>query len=100
MGPFQPPALTAFDGTCDNPAMRPPRMVTLLAVVPLPVGCFAVSFGREVPSPEARTITIGRTDKVPRSGAWGEREHVGRDGGDPAGRRAHGRRRRRDAGSK
>jgi len=58
-------------------------MVTLLAVVPLAAGCFAVSFGREFPSPETRTIAIGRTDKVTLQRAFGEPYQVGLDSGDP-----------------
>ncbi|HEX9418874.1 MAG TPA: hypothetical protein VEW27_06610 [Methylomirabilota bacterium] len=72
--------------------MRPPRMVTLLAVVPLAVGCFAVSFGREFPSPETRTITIGRTDKVTLQRVFGEPYQVGLDSGDPTWRWFFGRR--------
>ncbi len=72
--------------------MRPPRAVVLLAIVPLAVGCFAVSFGREFPSPETRTITLGRTDKVTLQRVFGEPYQVGIDSGDPTWRWFFGRR--------
>jgi len=93
MGLFQPPAsLTGSKDACDNPRMRPPRAVVLLVIVPLAVGCFAVSFGREFPSPETRTITLGRTDKVTLQRVFGEPYQVGIDSGDPTWRWFFGRR--------
>jgi hypothetical protein len=79
--------------------MRPPRIAVLLAVVPLALGCFSmklVSFGREFPSPETRTITVGRTDKVTLQRVFGEPYQVGIDSGDPTWRWFFG---RRDSGS-
>ncbi len=99
MHPFQQPALTGSKDACDNPRMRPPRAVVLLAIVPLAAGCFTmkfVSFGREFPSPETRTITVGRTDKVTLQRVFGDPYQVGIDSGDPTWRWFFG---RRDSGS-
>lgn len=62
--------------------MRPVLVVAPLLVATLSTGCFSSKFGREFPSPEARAITVGKTDKAEIQRLFGEPYQVGIDSGD------------------
>ena len=72
--------------------MRTARIAAFLSLFLLAGGCLSISFGREFPSPDARQITIGRTDKTSLQRVLGEPYQVGLDSGDQTWRWFFGRR--------
>lgn len=72
--------------------MRPSLVAIPLLVVTLSTGCISGTFGRKFPSPEARAITVGRTDKAEVQRLFGEPYQVGIDSGDATWRWFFGRR--------
>ena len=76
--------------------MRWSIVVPCLVVMTLLAGCISIKFGREFPSPEARMIVVGKTDKASLERAFGEPYQVGLDGGDQTWRWFYG---QRDSGT-
>jgi hypothetical protein len=72
--------------------MRSVRLLIPPLVVPLLVGCFTAGFGREFPSPGARMIAVGKTDRASLRQVFGEPYQVGIDSGDATWRWFFGRR--------
>lgn len=64
------------------PAMRWSVAVLWLVALSLLSGCISIKFGREFPSPEARMIVLGKTDKAYLERLFGEPYQVGLDSGD------------------
>ena len=71
--------------------MRWSVAVVSLAAVML-AGCLSIKFGRDFPSPEAKMIAVGKTDKASLERAFGEPYQVGLDSGDPTWRWFYGQR--------
>jgi hypothetical protein len=63
--------------------MRGPGWLCGLVALALFTGCLAVKFGRDFPSPEARSIVTGKTDRAALQRTFGEPYQVGLDSGDP-----------------
>ncbi len=64
--------------------MRAPgRVSCLVALALVLVGCVAIKFGRDFPSPEPRAIAPGKTDRATLQRVLGEPYQVGLDNGDP-----------------
>jgi hypothetical protein len=70
-------------------------VASLLALTVLSA-CVAIKFGREFPSPDAKMLVIGRTDKSYLERTFGEPYQVGLDSGDPTWRWFYG---QRDSGT-
>jgi hypothetical protein len=62
--------------------MRWSAMVPSLLALTMVTGCISLKFGREFPSPEAKTIVAGKTDKSSLERMFGEPYQVGLDTGD------------------
>ncbi len=62
--------------------MRWSVAVPCLVALTLLSGCISIKFGREFPSPEARMIVLGKTDKASLERLFGEPYQVGLDSGD------------------
>jgi len=73
--------------------MRPALAVAPVLVATLSAGCISATFGREFPSPDARAITAGQTNKGELRRLFGEPYQVGIDSGDATWRWFFGRRR-------
>jgi outer membrane protein assembly factor BamE (lipoprotein component of BamABCDE complex) len=71
--------------------MRWSVTVSLLALTLL-AGCISLKFGREFPSPEARMIVVGTTDKASLEKMFGTPYQVGIDSGDQTWRWFYGQR--------
>ncbi len=76
--------------------MRAPGWVAVLAALVLFGGCISVRFGRDFPSPDARSIVTGKTDRAALQRMFGEPYQVGLDSGDPTWRWFYG---QRDSGA-
>ncbi|HTY77038.1 MAG TPA: hypothetical protein VMI34_04385 [Candidatus Bathyarchaeia archaeon] len=63
--------------------MRSVRLATPLLVAWITTGCFSTTFGRQFPSPELKTIAVGKTSKAELQRLYGEPYQVGIDSGDP-----------------
>jgi hypothetical protein len=66
-------------------------LACLIALV-LVAGCVSVRFGRDFPSPEARSIVAGKTDRAALQRMFGDPYQVGLDNGDPTWRWFYGQR--------
>jgi hypothetical protein len=75
-------------------AMRAPGWLCglLILVLVLVAGCVSVRFGRDFPSPEAKSIVNGKTDRAALERMFGEPYQVGLDSGDATWRWFYGRR--------
>jgi hypothetical protein len=76
--------------------MRARGWLSGLVALALFTGCVSVKFGRDFPSPEARSIVTGRTDRAALQRMFGEPYQVGLDSGDPTWRWFYG---QRDSGA-
>jgi hypothetical protein len=76
--------------------MRWSAAVACLLALTMLGGCISIKFGREFPSPEARMIVVGQTDKASLERMFGPPYQVGLDSGDQAWRWFYG---QRDAGT-
>lgn len=76
--------------------MRGPGWLSCLIALALLTGCVSVKFGRDFPSPEARSIVTGKTDRPALQRMFGEPYQVGLDSGDPTWRWFFG---QRDSGA-
>jgi hypothetical protein len=76
--------------------MRAPGWLSCLVALVLLAGCLSVRFGRDFPSPEARSIVAGKTDRAALQRMFGEPYQVGLDSGDATWRWFYG---QRDAGA-
>ena len=72
--------------------MRWAAMVTCLVAVTMVAGCISLKFGRDFPSPEAKTIVAGKTDKASLERMFGPPYQVGLDSGDQTWRWFYGQR--------
>lgn len=71
------------------PGWRPGLIVLVLI---LAAGCVSVTFGRDFPSPEAKSIVAGKTDRAALQRMFGDPYQVGLDSGDPTWRWFYGQR--------
>ena len=62
--------------------MRWSTVVTCLLALTLVTGCISLKFGREFPSPEAKSIVAGKTDKASVERMFGSPYQIGLDSGD------------------
>jgi hypothetical protein len=62
--------------------MRASGWLACLVALALLTGCVSVRFGRDFPSPEARSIVTGKTDRAALQRLFGEPYQVGLDTGD------------------
>jgi hypothetical protein len=67
-----------------------PALIVLVLV--LAAGCVSVRFGRDFPSPEAKSIVAGKTDRATLQRMFGDPYQVGLDSGDPTWRWFYGQR--------
>jgi len=67
-----------------------PALIVLVLV--LVAGCVSVRFGRDFPSPEAKSIVAGKTDRAALQRMFGDPYQVGLDSGDPTWRWFYGQR--------
>jgi hypothetical protein len=72
--------------------MRWSAAVPCLLALTMLAGCVSLKFGREFPSPEARMIVVGTTDKASLERMFGAPYQVGLDSGDQAWRWFYGQR--------
>ena len=72
--------------------MRWSTVVTCLLALTIVTGCISLKFGREFPSPEAKSIVAGKTDKVSVERMFGAPYQIGLDSGDPMWRWFYGER--------
>src|SRR5262245_2049248 len=72
--------------------MRWSAAVPCLLALTLVAGCFSLKFGRELPSPEAKMIVVGTTDKASLERMFGAPYQVGLDSGDQSWRWFYGQR--------
>jgi hypothetical protein len=76
--------------------MRWSAAIPCLLALTLLAGCISIKFGREFPSPDARMIVAGKTDKASLQRMFGEPYQVGLDSGDQTWRWFYG---QRDSGT-
>ncbi len=76
--------------------MRWSLAVPCLLALAVLSGCISIKFGREFPSPEAKMIVVGKTDKASLERLFGEPYQVGLDSGDQTWRWFYG---QRDSGT-
>ncbi len=76
--------------------MRWSAAVPCLLALTLLAGCISIKFGREFPSPDAKMIVAGKTDKASLQRMFGEPYQVGLDSGDQTWRWFYG---QRDSGA-
>jgi hypothetical protein len=76
--------------------MRASGWLSCLVALALVAGCVSLRFGRDFPSPEARSIVTGKTDRAALQRMFGEPYQVGLDNGDPTWRWFYG---QRDSGA-
>jgi outer membrane protein assembly factor BamE (lipoprotein component of BamABCDE complex) len=76
--------------------MRWSAAVPCLLALTLLAGCISIKFGREFPSPDAKMIAAGKTDKASLQRMFGEPYQVGLDSGDQTWRWFYG---QRDSGT-
>src|SRR5262249_57011429 len=62
--------------------MRWSTMVLCLMALTMVTGCISLKFGRDFPSPEAKSIVAGKTDKASLERMFGAPYQVGLDSGD------------------
>ena len=62
--------------------MRWSTVVTCLLALTMVTGCISLKFGREFPSPEAKSIVAGKTDKASLERMFGAPYQIGLDSGD------------------
>ena len=62
--------------------MRWSIVVTCLLALTMVTGCISLKFGREFPSPEAKSIVAGKTDKASLERMFGAPYQIGLDSGD------------------
>ena len=62
--------------------MRWSSMVLCLMALTMVTGCISLKFGREFPSPEAKSIVAGKTDKASLERMFGAPYQVGLNSGD------------------
>jgi len=62
--------------------MRWLTVVTCLLALTMVTGCITLKFGREFPSPEAKSIVAGKTDKASLGRMFGAPYQMGLDSGD------------------
>ena len=62
--------------------MRWSSMVLCLMALTMVTGCISLKFGRQFPSPEAKSIVAGKTDKVSLERMFGAPYQIGLDTGD------------------
>jgi len=67
-------------------------MVLCLLALTMVTGCISLKFGREFPSPEAKTIVAGKTDKASLERLFGAPYQIGLDSGDQMWRWFYGQR--------
>jgi len=72
--------------------MRASAVVPCLLALAVLAGCLSFKFGREFPSPEAKMIVIGTTDKASLERMFGAPYQVGLDNGDQTWRWFYGQR--------
>jgi hypothetical protein len=72
--------------------MRWSAAVACLLALTVLAGCVSFKFGREFPSPEARMIVVGKTDKAALERMFGPPTQVGLDSGDQMWRWYYGQR--------
>jgi hypothetical protein len=72
--------------------MRWSAAFTCVLALTVLAGCVSLKFGREFPSPEARMIVVGKTDKAALERMFGPPSQVGLDSGDPMWRWYYGQR--------
>ena len=72
--------------------MRWSAMVPSLLALTMVTGCISLKFGREFPSPEAKTIVAGKTDRTSLERMFGEPYQVGLDSGNQMWRWFYGQR--------
>lgn len=72
--------------------MRASGWLTCLVALVLFTGCLSIRFGRDFPSPEARSIVTGKTDRAALQRMFGEPYQVGLDTGDATWRWFYGQR--------
>jgi hypothetical protein len=71
--------------------MRWSGAVTCLLALTVLAGCVSLEFGRDFPSPDARMIVVGKTDKAALERMFGAPDQVGIDSGDQMWRWYYGR---------
>jgi len=76
--------------------MRPARWILSILALLLLAGCVSVKFGRDFPSPDAKWIVIGKTDRYGLVRMFGEPFQIGLENGDTTWRWFYG---QRDAGT-
>ena len=76
--------------------MRRSAAVSWLLALTMLAGCISLKFGREFPSPEARMIVVGTTDKASLERMFGAPYQAGLDSGDQSWRWFYG---QRDSGT-
>jgi hypothetical protein len=76
--------------------MRWSAAVSCLLALTILAGCVSLKFGREFPSPEARMIVVGKTDKASLEQMFGSPYQAGIDSGDQTWRWFYG---QRDSGN-
>ncbi len=72
--------------------MRWSAAVPCLLALTVLTSCISIKFGREFPSPDARMIVAGKTDKASLERMFGEPYQVGLDSGDQTWRWFYGQR--------
>jgi hypothetical protein len=72
--------------------MRWSAAVSCLLALTLLAGCVSLKFGREFPSPEAKMIVVGKTDKASLERMFGAPYQAGLDSGDQTWRWFYGQR--------
>ncbi|HXJ82373.1 MAG TPA: hypothetical protein VMS64_27275 [Candidatus Methylomirabilis sp.] len=72
--------------------MRASAVVPCLLALTVLAGCLSFKFGRDFPSPEAKMIVVGTTDKASLERMFGTPYQVGLDNGDQMWRWFYGQR--------
>jgi outer membrane protein assembly factor BamE (lipoprotein component of BamABCDE complex) len=72
--------------------MRWSVAVPFLLALTVLSGCISIKFGREFPSPDAKMLVVGKTDKASLQRFFGEPYQVGLDSGDQTWRWFYGQR--------
>jgi hypothetical protein len=72
--------------------MRAPGWLLFLVALAVLGGCVSIRFGHDFPSPDARSIAAGKTDKAALLRMLGEPYQVGLDSGDATWRWFYGQR--------
>ena len=76
--------------------MRRSAVIPSLLALTVLAGCVSLKFGREFPSPDSKTIAVGKTDKAALERLFGPPYQLGLDSGDQTWRWFYG---QRDSGA-